>query len=962
MALCAALLFNPMSNPIPPFPSTSFPTGTVTFLFTDIEGSTRLWQNNPDAMRAAVTRHDALLRQAVENNNGVIFKTTGDGIAAAFGVAPDALAAGLAIQQALLAEIWPEATMVRARMGIHTGAAEMRDGDYFGITLNRCARLMAAGHGGQTLLSEVTNELARDTLPSGVSLLSLGEHRLKDLAQPETLYQLAHAALPADFPPLRTLDNPDTPNNLPQQVTSFIGREKELVHVREALTKTKLLTLTGAGGSGKSRLSLQAAADLLEQFADGVWLVELAPLGDPGLVVSTVASVLGVKEETGKPILTTLTDSLKDKKLLLLLDNCEHVLDASAKLADALIRHCPGVQILATSREGLGIAGETTYRVPSLSLPDPKQAQTAESLSHFESVQLFIERALQTQPAFAVTNANAPALASVCFRLDGIPLAIELAAARVRSLSVEDINSKLDQRFRLLTGGSRTALPRQQTLRSLIDWSYDLLSPAEKVLLCRLAVFAGGWTLEAAEAVCSGDLVDDWEVLDLLTSLCDKSLAVAEPSGTSTRYRLLETVRQYSRDRLFDSGPSEVIRLRRRHRDFFLRFAEEAKKELWGAEAALWLNRFEMEHDNLRAALEACEAGEPAEPAENDETEGSPSSGEAVLRLATALWRFWSVRGYSSEGRERSERALKLGAEAGQSQIAQEARAQLLVTTGNMTNGLGDMAAARKLYEEGLALAREIGHTESIVDCLIGLGNAASTQGDYAAAQRLYEESLVACQNGYQRSTPFVLNNLGMTFFHQGDPVSAQAHIEEGLTLARQMGNRHTIAHSLALLGLVANAQGDLATARGLHSESLALFRETGNKPGIASVLDELGNTAYLEGDFAAARTLYEESLSLFHEIGSKASIPEIMMNLASARAALSDFQDAVVLFGAGEALREAVGRVFSPILQEKYDKATEQARSALGEGEYSRAYAEGRAMNPEQAVQFALQASRETA
>ena len=454
-------------------------------------------------------------------------------------------------------------------MALHTGLAQERDSDYFGPVLNRVARLLSSGHGAQTLLSVVTQELARDTLPAGVSLLDLGAHRLKDLDRPEHVYQLGHPQLSAAFPPLKTLEN--VPNNLPQQVTSFVGREKELTEVRERLAKTRLLTLTGAGGSGKSRLSLQAAADLLDTYPDGVWLVELAPLADPNLVASTVASVLSVKEEAGKPINTTLMESLKTKKLLLL-DNCEHVLDASAKLADAVIRNCPDVKILATSREGLGIAGESTYRVPSLSLPDPKQAQTAESLSHFEAVQLFIERALQTQPTFAVTNANAPALASIRFRLDGIPLAIELAAARARSLSVEDINTKLDQRSRLLTGGSRTALPRQQTLRSLIDWSYDLLSPAEKALLCRLSVFAGGWMLESAEAVCAGDDVEDWEILDFLTSLCDKSLAVAEPSGTTTRCRLLETVRQFARDRLLESGDGEAFR--DKHLTFFLALAE----------------------------------------------------------------------------------------------------------------------------------------------------------------------------------------------------------------------------------------------------------------------------------------------------------------------------------------------------------------------------------------------------
>ena len=623
---------------------TAFPTGTITFLFTDIEGSTKLWEAHPDAMRLAVARHDALLRQAVEDNGGWLFKTTGDGIAAAFALVPDALTATLAAQIALAAEPWPEAVALRSRMGLHTGAAELRDGDYYGSTLNRVARLMAAGHGGQILLSDVTHELIRDSLPPDVSLLPLGKYRLKDLARPETIHQLAHPSLTAEFPPLRTLDV--TPNNLPQQVTSFVGREKPLAEVAALLVKTRLLTLTGSGGSGKTRLSLQAAADVLETYPDGAWLVELAPLADPLLVAQTVANVLGVKEEKDKPILTTLAEHLKVKKLLLLLDNCEHVLDASARLADTLIRSCPMVQILATSREGLGIAGETTYRVPSLSLPDPRQTQTAESLSQYESAQLFIARALQTQPDFAVTNQNAPALASICYRLDGIPLAIELAAARARSLSVEDIHSKLDQRFRLLTGGSRTALPRQQTLRSLIDWSYDLLNEPEKALLCRLSVFAGGWTLEAAEQVCAGDVVEEWEVLDLLTSLCDKSLVVAEPSGTTTRYRILETVRQYARDRMLENGDGAVYR--DRHLAFFLALAEEMEPQINSPRMKEILDRFEGELDNFRTALEW--SGD------------APTHAELGLRLILEINNFLNMRAYFKEGRERLSRAMEASA------------------------------------------------------------------------------------------------------------------------------------------------------------------------------------------------------------------------------------------------------------------------------------------------------------
>lgn len=473
------------------------PSGTVTFLFTDIEGSTRLWENYPELMQVAVARHDALVHQAVERHHGTVFKTTGDGIAAVFATAFDALHAALTAQQALLMEPWPDSVPLRARMGLHTGVAEQRNNDYFGPVLNRTARLMSVGHGGQTLLSATTQELCRDTLPPLVRLHLLGEHRLKDLIRPETIFLLVHPTLPdpVSFPPLKSLDNPAMPHNLPRQITSFIGREKQLAEVTVLLSHTPLLTLTGSGGTGKTRLALQVAADMLDpgRFPDGAWMVELAPLSDPALVPQAVAHVLGVQERLGQPLTQTLSDFLKAKRLLLLLDNCEHLIQSCAMFASELLRSCSGVTLLATSREPLNIRGEQIYRVPSLSLPDLKSVQTLtlDSLSPFEAVRLFIDRAILAHPGFTVTNANAPALAQLCYRLDGIPLAIELAAARVRSLSIEDINARLGSRFRLLTSGDRSALPRQQTLRALIDWSYDLLSENEKILLGRLSVFAG---------------------------------------------------------------------------------------------------------------------------------------------------------------------------------------------------------------------------------------------------------------------------------------------------------------------------------------------------------------------------------------------------------------------------------------------------------------------------------------
>ena len=841
------------------------PAGTVTFLFTDIQGSTRLWEQHPDAMRPALARHDHLLHQAIADNNGYVFKTVGDAFCAAFATAPDAVQAALSAQQAMEAQSWDLPAPLLVRIALHTGAAEERGGDYFGQSLNRVARLMAAGHGGQTLLSGAAQELTRDHLPKGMTLLDLGERRLKDLGRPEHVFQLRHPSLPADFPPLRSLDNPDLPNNLPQQVTSFIGREKQVEDVTGLLGKTRLLTLTGAGGSGKTRLSLQVAADLLDQYFDGVWLVELAALSDPDLVPQAVIAALRLREEPDKPIQQTLVEWLRPKCLLLILDNCEHLVVACASLAADILRHCPDVRLMASSREPLNLAGEQTYRVPSLSLPDPKKAQTAEGLSQYEAVRLFIERAQAVQPSFSVTDANAPAVAQVCFRLDGVPLAIELAAARVRSLSAEEINRRLDQRFRLLTGGSRDTLPRQQTLRALIDWSYDLLTEAEKALLCRLSVFAGGWILSAAEAVCAGEPVEDWEVLDLLTALVDKSLVAAEPLGDGTRYRLLETVHQYAGERLGQSGEAVVAR----HAAWALALAEEAEPHLTGPEQGAWLSLLEAEHDNLRASLSwSLSYGGPQQ---------GEQSNDDGLRLAGALWRFWSVRGHLSEGRRWLDQALaRAGASGGE---ASAARAKALQGAVTLARRQGDYAGSQELCEESLALSRQLGDQHGIAKSLYDMGQVAYTQDDFAGARALFEESLTLFrQLGDQEGVANALRGLGLVVHSQGDFAGARALCEESLALSRQSGDPRAISNALMNLGQVAQSQGDFAGARALYEESLILTRQLGGNT--AYELGSLGQVAQSQGDFAGARVLFEESLTIWRQLGNQHAIAHLLNNL----------------------------------------------------------------------------------
>ncbi len=910
----------------------SLPTGTVTFLFTDVEGSTKLWEAHPEVMRVALARHDALVREAIVTANGHVFKTVGDAFCAVFSLAPDAVAAALMLQRALHLERWPEATPIKVRMALHTGAVESQDGDFFGPPVNRVARLLATGHGGQTLLTQTTYELARDSVPDTVTLRDLGAHQLKDLARPEQVYELQHPDLRGDFPPIKSLST--HPNNLPQQLTSFIGREKDIAGIERLLAMARTLTLTGSGGSGKTRLGLQVAADTLSQYPDGAWFIELAALSDPGLVPQTAASVLGVKEEPSKAITQTLAEHLRQKRLLLLLDNCEHLLDACTRLADALLRQCPDVKILATSREALGITGEHTYRVPSLSLPDRKRAATPQSLYPYESVQLFIDRALLVRPDFQVTNKNAPALASLCYRLDGIPLAIELAAARVRALAVEEIDGRLNQTFRLLTGGSRTALPRQQTLRSLIDWSYELLHEAERAFLCRLAVFAGGWILAAAEQVCSGEGVNEGDVLDLLTSLADKSLVLAEERSGATRYRLLETVRQYARDRLRER--SEEARWQQRLLVYFIELTEAAEPQLVGANQQAWLDRLEIEHDNLRSSLTWSATGAGA-------ADG--------IRLAGALSRFWQMRGYLDEGRGRLSGLLA----AAPVQQVPAARAKALKGAGILAYFQCDYPAARTFYVESLAISRELGDRDGIGVLLHNLGAVVQSQGDYAAARPLYEESLAICQElGDRRGIGTSLLNLGNVAYSQGDHAAARAFYEESLAIYRELGDRLRIATSLRDLAEVAYASGDYPCAQALGEESLAIERELGNRQGIAYSLNDLGLVATEQGEYAAAWALTDESLAISHELGDRWGIAWSLEGLAYIAVGLARHDRAARMWGAMERLREEIGAPLPLSERPRYERRVAAVRAAIGDAAFSLAWQEGRAMTLEHAVEYA--------
>jgi predicted ATPase/class 3 adenylate cyclase len=862
------------------------PTGIVTFLFTDIEGSTSLLQHLGDQRYAGVlAEHRDILRTAFQTGRGHEVDTQGDSFLVAFGSARDAVATAAAAQHAVNAHPWPEGAPIRVRMGIHTGEPTVSGGGYVGLDVHRAARIMAVGYGGQILLSQTARDLIEHDLPEGVMVRDLGEHRLKDLTRPEHIFQIVIPDLPAEFPPLKTLDI--ISNNLPILLTTFIGREREIEDVRRLLAKTRLLTLMGTGGAGKTRLSIQVAADLIDQFQKGVWLVELAPLTDPALVVQTVATTFQVREAAGRSLLDLLVDYLQSKSLLLVLDNCEHLVAACAHLTSALLRASPNLKILATSREALGVAGEVTYQVPPLSRPDPRRAQSLAQLNEFESVQLFVERGVHSQPRFALTDTNAKAVAQICNRLDGIPLAIELAAARVKVLSVEQIATRLDDRFRLLTGGSRTGLPHHQTLRAAMDWGYELLSEEERTLLRRLAVFAGGFNFEAVEAICTGDGVEMFAILDLLTSLVDKSLVVAEGLNGDIRYRLLETIRQYGLEKLRRS--SDISAVHGRHLAWYLDLAERAEPELRGPDQKGWLSQLEMEHDNLRAALEWTKVGE--------------GCAEAGLRLAGALHRFWAMGGYLSEGREWLEGAVK------RTEAPSPARAKAIFGAAALAFGQGDYVRAEDLSEQSLALYRERGDKAGIALSLNILAFLSRNRGDHGRAVTLLEDSLTLCrQLDHKWVLAETLFILALTVRRRGDYERAKALLEESLIMWRQTGDKSGLARSLASLGVVARLQGDYARAQALQEESLALHKELGHRFEVAEVLLMLGTVAQNQGDYARATALYEECLILSRELGYKLDVTAALVNLANVCLYQGDHERAKALAEEAKALAVALG------------------------------------------------------
>ena len=890
-----ALEPRPMTARVP------LPSGTVTFLFTDIEGSTRILQRVGERYAALLEVHRDLIRSAVGAEDGREFGAEGDAVFIAFGSPAHAVAAATAAQRALAAHAWPEAAAIRVRMGLHSGEATLAGGNYVGLDVHRVARITAAGHGGQILLSRATAALVEASLPPGVLLRNLGEHRLKDLAHAESLYQLVVPELPSDFPVLKTLDA--IPNNLPIQLTSFIGRERDVAETRDLLLDgARLLTLTGPGGTGKTRLSLQLAAEVSDHFQAGAYFVPLAPVTDPSLVASTIAQSLALRESGGRPIQERLAEYVHDKELLLVLDNFEQVLTA-APLVVELLRAGPRLKIVVSSRAPLHVSGEHEYPVQPLGLPDPQHLPSLDALSQFEAVRLFIERAIAVKPDFAVTNENAPAVAEICARLDGLPLAIELAAARIKLLPAQAILARLGDRLALLSGGRRDLPARQQTLRGAIAWSHDLLDDGGRRLFARFAVFMGGARLDEAQAVCGPASELGIDVLDGLAELVDQSLIRQEELHGEPRFTMLETIREFAHERLAESG--ELGEIRRRHAVVYLALLEQAEPELTGSNQGDWLDRIEHEHDNVRAAIDwTVEAAET----------------ETCLRLVAAAWRFWQMRGHLHEARERIATALALPDASDHA----SARAKALEAAGGVAYWQGNTVSAHGFYEEALTLTRQLGDDAAIANATYNLAFVAETEDT----------------DGVALATPL-----------------GQALLEESLALHRELSDRRGVAKVLWALGAASSTAGDLNAAEERFRESLAVFRELDDRFMTGWALYELGAVASKKMDLASAHSLTTKALTVFEAVHDVTGIVLCLDGLAAMAEAEGNLERGMRLAGAAAALQASGGVDFAAVARRMMGREDLAAR-AQSDPQLAAAWAEGQAMTTEQAVASALEDS----
>jgi predicted ATPase/class 3 adenylate cyclase len=878
----------------------SLPTGTVTFLFTDIQGSTRLAQRLADRWPALLQRHNHLVEEAVTGQGGIVFGTEGDAVFAVFSTAPRAIAAAVAAQRALADERWDGGESVLVRMGVHSGEGSLSGDTYVGIDVHRVARIADAGHGGQVLVSAASRMLSDATLPEGVSLRDLGAQRLKDLSRPEQLAMLVVDGLPDLFPPLRTLDA--VPNNLPTQLTTFLGRERELQEAAALLESSRLLTLTGPGGTGKTRLSLQLAADATERFHDGVYFVPLGTIGESALVLPTIAQALGMPDPGGGT-LERLAEQLAGKQMLLVLDNFEQVIGAAPQIGELLTR-LPETRVLATSRSPLRVYGEQEYPVPPLSLPDPYHLPDLEVFSQFASVALFVERAMAVRPGFAVDPSNAPAIAEICVRLDGLPLAIELAAARVRVLNPQAILARLGDRLSLLAGGSSNLPERQQTLRGAIDWSHELLEPPERVAFARISVFAGGADLAAVESVA----ITSWppgagsapDPLDVVSSLLDKSLLRQEMSSADEpRFQMLESIRAYGLERLAELDPGRESQ--RRYTDYYLALAESRSSQVMGAEQRQALDTLEVEHDNLRAAIAfAIQEGDAG----------------CAMRLLSATWRFWQMRGYLPEARDKAERILAL------SGGPPEERLKALDAAGGIAYWQGDIMSSRSWYQQEGALAAELNDERGMAEARYNesFTYSMSVEQDQDRARELATDALERYRRlGDRRGEGKALWAIVNSHVFSEDRAPAAALVEESIAIARELDDRFQLGWALFTRGLMRALGGDADLARPSYEEALTIFRQTDDLTGYALVLDGFASLEWAHGDRERA------------------------MQIAGAAAAVQD----VAGVGLAQLNRELAG--FFP-------------EKLLDEASLAAAYADGKRLSTDQAIALVIRHEGATA
>jgi predicted ATPase/class 3 adenylate cyclase len=948
------------------------PSGKVTFLFTDIEGSTKLAQKNANLYLSSLDKHHEILYEIIDSNNGFVFKIVGDSFCCAFSNPEEAVNAAIKTQIRLNATDWG-GSVIKVRMGIHSGEAEFVNQDYSGyVTLSRSQRIMSVAHGGQILITQEVYESVKDSTENNFSFRDFGERKMKDILLPEHVYQIVSDKISSEFPPLKSQDARQ--NNLPSSLTEFIGRRKEINEIKQLFPKIRLLSLIGAGGTGKTRLAIQLVSEVIDEFDNGVWIIELSPVTDPELVVKEISSVLNLKEDPGTELLETLKEFLKDKKILLLFDNSEHLLNKCAQISETLLSYCPGLKIISTSREPFNSQGETLYRIPPLSMPDKIKNESFETLSGYESVKFFLERATSINPKFSLTNENIYTVAEICKKLDGIPLAIELAAKRVNVLSAEQILERLNDRFKLLTGGSATALPRQKTLKALIDWSYDMLGPGEQQLLQRLSIFMGGWTLEAAEEICSDETIDQYEVLDLMTGLHDKSLITFNETNGNGRYGILESIKYYALEKL-ENNTEDF----QRHLEYFLNLSSYPKQKLKKLGQLQWLNIIEPELDNIRSNIQWA--------TDNNQDE--------AVRLVINTFDFWLNKGYLQEGYDSSVKVLDT-INPGDNKL----KADLLYRIARFCYEIGKFNELEKFSSEALDLYREINDKEGIVKALNTLGLKYYTEMDYNNASKLNEEALsISNEINSKEDKANSLYNLSFPVVSLGDFVRSIALKEEALKISREIKNEHLIARLLLSLSVTYSRKtGDIRKAELYSEESLKISRklndnylisvnlvhladlklyyenknydeaeyilleaykiskDCGYNMNLFPIWNHLGGLYTETEKYVQAVKIYNEYIQERDKPGGEFFMPDVISGFVKIYFKRNDYGNAAKLTGFLEPfLKQAKRKPINKNLSLS-DEDKKKILEELGEEKYNLCRIEGESMKPDEAAVFCLE------